>query len=144
VVLLAGGTGITPMLQMLHALLGSEEAAGTRCTLVHGARTAAELFGHATLSWWAEQYPERFAVHFVLSKEPQGSGWKGERGYIDAALLRRLCPPPAHGSVLVAVCGPPPFYSALTGPRTAPGEPAQPFQGALKDIGFTEEQTYKF
>jgi cytochrome-b5 reductase len=134
--MIAGGTGITPCIQALHAILGtpSDES---RVSLVYAAQTQEDLLAKETLDAWASSH-DRFEVTYVLSGEPASSSWSGARGFVDAELIRKHLPPPADDS-LILVCGPPPMYDALSGPRLQ-----KHLTGALADLAYRAEQVYKF
>ena len=137
VAMLCGGTGITPMLQALHALLGTADDA-TKVTVLYGSKTSADILAKATLDDWAAAHGDRLEVIHVLSDEPADSPSPFERGHITADLVRRHIPPPAdEGKVFV--CGPPAMYDALCGPRGEAG-----LGGALRDLGYAPEAVYKF
>jgi cytochrome-b5 reductase len=44
--------------------------------------------------------------------------------------------------VKVLVCGPPPMMNALSGPKE--GSKQGTLKGALKELGYSEEQVFKF
>ena len=135
--MLVGGTGIAPMLQALHAILGTADDA-TEVTILYGSRTSDNILAKATLDDWAAAHPNRLEVIHVLSDEPADSPSPFERGHITADLVRRHVPPPDdEGKVFV--CGPPAMYDALCGPR---GE--ADLGGALRDLGYAPEAVYKF
>lgn len=135
--MLAGGTGVTPMLQALHAILGSRATDATPVALALGSRTADGILARSTVDGWAAADPG-FSVEHVLSEEPEGSAWAGTRGHIDADVIRRTCPPPGSGG-LVLVCGPPRMYAALCGPRGA-----DEVTGLLGDLGYSRAEVYAF
>lgn len=135
--MIAGGTGITPMVQALHALLGTK-GDDTQVSMVFAARTADELLGKEGLDEWMATSNKRFSIEYILSNEPLKSAWKGERGRVSRALLERMLPPP-DSPCLIFVCGPPGMYAALCGPR---GEPE--LTGLLAELGYRKECVYKF
>lgn len=53
-------------------------------------------------------------VHYVVLNPTQS--WNGHKGYITPDIIKKHIPGPAD-DVLVLVCGPPPFYNALSGPK---------------------------
>lgn len=137
IIMLVGGTGIAPMLQALHALLGSP-ADDTQTTLLYSSKTQADILAKGTLDAWQAAYPHKLRVLHTLSREPAGTGWLGRNGRIDEALLREQLPPPSD-DVLVFVCGPPPMYDALCGPRTD-----KELTGLLAEMGYRAELVVKF
>ena len=128
--MLAGGTGITPMLQALHAMLGSPDDE-TEVSLVYGSKTSEGILAKDTLHEWEAEEPWRFKVTHVFSDE-------GKREFIGEDHIRRHLPSPSEDCVLF-VCGPDLMYNALCGPR---GDPE--VTGLLKKLGYAKSQVYKF
>jgi predicted ferric reductase len=98
-VLVAGGVGITPMMRMLRTLA---DRGDTRpVILLYGNKD----WDSVTFRDDLEALKSRLdlTVIHVLSKAPDG--WKGEQGYIDAALFRRCIPAP-HDRHEYFICGP--------------------------------------
>lgn len=67
VVLIAAGSGITPMV----AIAGAALAAGARVTLVYGNRSFATIMFREALDALKDRYLDRFTLIHVLSREPQ-------------------------------------------------------------------------
>ena len=67
VLLVAAGSGITPMV----AIAGAALAAGARVTLVYGNRNFASIMFRDTLDALKDRYLDRFTLIHVLSREPQ-------------------------------------------------------------------------
>jgi cytochrome-b5 reductase len=137
--MLVGGTGITPMIQALHAILGDKDA-GNNVVMFYGNKSSNDILGKTMVDSWAKEFGDRFQVHHVLSDEPSDSDWKGHRGFINRELIEKNVPGPDVGDDLIFfICGPPPMYDALTGPR---GE--DEISGVLKEMGYKKQQVYKF
>jgi cytochrome-b5 reductase len=147
ILLLAGGTGITPMIQALHAILG-DSSSTCHVTLLYGSQHQGDVLGKPLLDQWARDYADRFTWVPILSNEPDESDWEGERGFITRDLIDKYFV--SSGSdggdsqsadkIMIMVCGPPPLYKALCGPREEPKEVG----GVLKEMGYTADQVYKF
>lgn len=135
--MLVGGTGITPMLQALHAILGSA-GDSAKVGMVYGSRTVTDILAQQTLEEWARAFPEQLTVDHVLSAEPERSGWTGGRGFVTREHVVKALPPPSDDCIIF-VCGPPPMYDALCGPRDVPA-----LTGLLADMGYSAEQVVKF
>ncbi|KAG8470371.1 hypothetical protein KFE25_008792 [Diacronema lutheri] len=135
--MIAGGTGITPFVQALHAVLGSADD-DTRVSLLYGAQVEEDLLCKSTLDEWAAAYKHKFDVTYVLSNEPADSAWKGARGFVNAALCSAHLPAPSS-DCLIFVCGPAPMYNALSGAREEPE-----LKGTLAELGYKKEQVAKF
>jgi cytochrome-b5 reductase len=129
------------MIQALHAILGSQQEnnRSTKVTMLYGSKVADDILGHELLHKWAKEYPNQLQVIDVLSDEPAGSEWKGARGYIDKAMVETYFPKPSGSKFLIFVCGPPPMYNALCGPREE-----KEVKGLLGDMGYKPEQVFKF
>ena len=108
--MVAGGTGVTPMLQVAKALLKDAAAARTAVSLLFANVTEADILCRDELDALVGAHPGRFRVTYTLD-EP-GPGWGGEAGRVSAALLARALPPPGPG-VLVCRCGPGPMTKAV-------------------------------
>jgi len=100
---LAGGSGLSSPRAMILDLL--QDAQPLPITLVYGARNQAELYYHDEFLALAGQHPQ-FTYVPVLSDEPAGSDWTGQRGYVHEAAKAHfandfrgrkayLCGPPA-------------------------------------------------
>ena len=153
--MIAGGTGITPMIQALHAILGEtsdesqqQESATDEVTLLYGSRHTDDILGGEMLHHWAsltqqkQQQQKRCKFNYIdiLSDEPNDSEYDGERGFIDKEKIRKYLPPPSLGDdVIILVCGPPIMYEVLCGPRTE-----KEVTGVLGELGYTSDQVYKF
>eukprot|EP00934_Nitzschia_sp_Nitz4_P001657 Nitzschia sp. Nitz4//scaffold502_size4579//565//1422//NITZ4_009241-RA/size4579-processed-gene-0.1-mRNA-1//1//CDS//3329553594//1657//frame0 len=143
VVLLAGGSGITPIIQALNALLGTnnnEDTKDQKVTLLYGSQSSDDIIAQPLLDSWAKQFPDKFQLVHVLSNEPEGSSWAGRRGHITKELLTEFLPGGPSPDTLILVCGPPPMYGALCGPRDQPEE----ITGTLGELGYTKDHVYKF
>jgi len=100
----AAGSGITPVLSLAADILAREPR--SRFTLIYGNRSMSRtMFLEETLAL-KNRYIERFAVHFVMSREPQQTEWLN--GRIDAAKIRELARHMAEVSSAdeYLICGP--------------------------------------
>lgn len=136
IAMLAGGTGITPMIQALHAILGTTSDE-TQVTLLYGNRTAEDILLKDTLDKWVEVSNGRLKVVHVLSGESP-AGWNGNTGFITQELIAEHVAAPS-ADVQLWVCGPPPMYETLCGPRQE-----QAVTGVLAAMGYSDDQVYKF
>jgi cytochrome-b5 reductase len=141
IVMLVGGTGITPMIQALHAILG-DTSSKNQVTMLYGSRVASDILGKELIDAWDKEYSdERFTNVHILSQEPDDSSWTGMRGHINKELVEKYVPDPSVGDdLMIFVCGPPPMYDALCGPRGEQDE----IKGLLAEMGYKASQVYKF
>lgn len=102
--LIAGGSGITPMIQIISGLL-KDKADKTKIHLIFGNVTPEDIILKDELDAYAKAYPDRFKVTYVIDKAVEG--WKGPTGYVNAELIKKHIPDVATGNTKVFVCGPP-------------------------------------
>ena len=98
----------------------------------------------------ASQHPGRLDLKYVLDKPPKG--WKGTRihlftltpgetGFITAEMISKVFPK-GEDRAKVYVCGPPPQTKSLAGPKDGPRQGE--LQGALKELGYTADDVFKY
>lgn len=135
--MIAGGTGITPCLQVLEEILNNP-ADKTQVKLVFANTSSKDILLREQIDALAAK-DSRLMVQYVIDKAE--SGWKGKVGYLTAPLLKETLFAPSDDS-LVLVCGPPGFMKAVSGGKT-PDYKQGELTGALKELGFTEKNVMK-
>lgn len=107
ILMVAGGTGLAPMLSMLDNLVASGDT-GQSIHLLYGANTVDELFALGQLG----AYPDRgvrLRTEFCIV---EGSGgWDGPTGHVTKLLRHELV---NGGDADAYLCGPPPMIDAAT------------------------------
>ncbi|GAB1318017.1 hypothetical protein MFIFM68171_08227 [Madurella fahalii] len=121
--LVLGGSGITPGYALMARIL-LDEGDPTEVRAVDANRTEGDILLRDELDRFEERSRGQVRITHVLSQP--GDGWAGERGRVDAALLRRYLFPPEKGSV-VFLCGPPGMVQGVVLP-------------ALRDWGYVEDE----
>jgi ring-1,2-phenylacetyl-CoA epoxidase subunit PaaE len=120
-VLLAGGSGITPMMAIARTVLAVEPAA--RVTLVYGNRGEADIIFRAALDELAHAHAPRFVVRHVLSHPP--AEWTGGVGMLEEDVVRAELD--AMGDLgerlRFYLCGPEPMMRASHASLRARGVP---------------------
>jgi cytochrome-b5 reductase len=140
IALIAGGTGITPMYQLAREIFKNPEDK-TKVTLVFGNVTEEDILLKKELQDLENTYPQRFRAFYVLDKPP--AEWTGGKGFITKELLKTVLPEPKEGNIKLFVCGPPPMYKAISGPKVSPKDQGE-LTGILADLGYSKEQVFKF
>jgi cytochrome-b5 reductase len=123
--MIAGGTGITPMLQIIRAIVRGRAAGDkTEVDLIFANVNPEDILLKDDLDALVKE-DARFRVHYVLNNPPEG--WNGGIGFVTAemikvsislmpeallTLLQEHLPAPAH-DIKILVCGPPPMVSAM-------------------------------
>lgn len=100
--MVSGGTGITPMYQIIKANCSNPNDK-TKITLLYGSQTEHDILLKQELDELAKNN-ENFNVVYFLDKAPEG--WTGKTGYINKDALTEHFPPPAD-DVQLLLCGPP-------------------------------------
>jgi ferredoxin-NADP reductase len=119
--LLAGGSGVVPLMAMARhrALAGS----GVPARLVYSSRTLEDVIYREELDRLAAAGDGFEVVHTLTRKQPPG--WTGYARRLDAGLLRELAWPAADRP-LAFICGPTAFVEAAA--------------AALVDLGYEPER----
>lgn len=88
--MVAGGTGITPMLQIVRAIVrGRADGDNTEVDLIFANVTPQDILLKEDLDTLTKE-DSRIRVHFVLDKPPEG--WTGGVGYVTADMIT-VCSP---------------------------------------------------
>lgn len=107
VLMIAGGSGLAPILAIIEQMQQNGDARPV--TVLFGAREQKDLYALDTFERLEKNSPN-FKFVPVLSAEPAGSSWRGERGlvvdviakYKGAAQSAYLCGPPAMVDAAIA------------------------------------------
>lgn len=107
--MVAGGTGITPMYQLIRAIC-ADESDDTKVSLLYANNNEEDILLKEELDGFAMQCPEKFQVHYVLAKPPPE--WRGSSGFVTGDLMKEHLPAASEDS-RVLLCGPPPMINAM-------------------------------
>eukprot|EP00547_Thalassionema_nitzschioides_P003977 CAMPEP_0194202222 /NCGR_PEP_ID=MMETSP0156-20130528/2296_1 /TAXON_ID=33649 /ORGANISM="Thalassionema nitzschioides, Strain L26-B" /LENGTH=867 /DNA_ID=CAMNT_0038927653 /DNA_START=77 /DNA_END=2680 /DNA_ORIENTATION=- len=100
----AGGTGITPCMQVASEILRHTEDT-TQVSLIFACRVEGDLLMRSTLDEWAVTFPNKFKVHYILS-DAWSKDWKYSTGFVDKQLFEEQFHP-AGDDCYTLMCGPP-------------------------------------
>ena len=121
--MIAGGTGITPMLQVIRAII-KNPADTTEVWLVFCNQTEGDILLRKEL----EALPKnRFHLWYMLDRPP--ADWKFGTGFIQEDTLRDHLPPP-DAETMIFNCGPPPMVKSAA--------------DKLVKLGYQESQFFNF
>ena len=105
VVLLAAGSGITPMISILRYI--DDLCLETTVTLLYCVRTNSDIIFHGELEDLRRRL-KNFHYHVLLSQpHPE---WRGRRGHVSREFIADTIQKPASADFFL--CGPPPFMEA--------------------------------
>jgi len=101
--MIAGGTGLTPMLQVAEELLRTGYKG--KISLIYANVSPQDIMLKDHVDALAVKHGN-FSVHYVVDRVPAGDKWDGSVGYVTTDMLRANMPSPSDDA-LVTVCGPP-------------------------------------
>ncbi|XP_074482364.1 NADH-cytochrome b5 reductase 3 [Sebastes fasciatus] len=111
--MIAGGTGITPMLQLITDVMKDPQDQ-TVCYLLFANQTEKDILLRPELEEIQVNHPDRFKLWFTLDRAPED--WEYSQGFISEDMVREHLPPPSDDS-LILMCGPPPMIQFACNPN---------------------------
>lgn len=106
--MVAGGTGITPMLQVIRAII-KDPNDKTEMWLMFGNQTEEDILLRQEL----ELIPkDRLKLFYTLDRPP--AGWNHGAGFITQDMCKQHLPP-ADKDTMIFMCGPPLMVKAIQG-----------------------------
>ncbi|XP_057311048.1 NADH-cytochrome b5 reductase 3-like [Hydractinia symbiolongicarpus] len=125
--MIAGGTGITPMLQIIQAVLkdGNDQ---THMSLLFANQTEEDILVRDELEAIREKYPTRFSLWYTLDRPKED--WPYSTGFINEQMITDHLPG-CNDEAAILMCGPPPMINYACIPN-------------LVKLGFTEDQYFSF
>lgn len=117
--LVAGGSGITPILQVISEITTTPEDL-TKLSLIYANETENDILLREEIEELNAKYPN-IDVHLTLTHPP--ANWEGETGYVTKEMVQKYLPKPSEDSRIL-VCGPQGMKTLLI--------------DITKELGFTE------
>ncbi|EDW94200.1 NADH-cytochrome b5 reductase 3 isoform X1 [Drosophila yakuba] len=111
--MIAGGTGITPMLQLAREVLKRSDKDKTELALLFANQSEKDILLRAELDELAEKHPDQFKVWYTVDKA--GEGWQYSVGFINEDMIAAHLLP-ANDDTIVLLCGPPPMINFACNP----------------------------
>jgi cytochrome-b5 reductase len=99
--MIAGGTGITPMLQIIRAVLKNPDDK-TKISLIYANVSVEDILLKQELDELVTIYPGRFKVYYVLNNSPPG--WTGGVGFVSKAHIEEHMPK-SSDDIKILLCG---------------------------------------
>lgn len=124
--MLAGGSGITPMLQILRDVQKHSSTDFTRLALIFANQTESDILLRTELE---ELREARSLTSIAYTLDKPADDWKGEKGFVSTEMIKKYLPPPSP-STLVLICGPPPMVLNM--------------EKNLQALGYTEDMYFKY
>lgn len=102
--MIAGGTGITPMLQIMRAAF-RDAGDKSQMSLIFANQTEGDILLRDELEA-CEKDHDNFKLHYTLDRPP--AKWAYDTGFISAEMIQKHLPPPGKDTQIL-LCGPPPM-----------------------------------
>jgi cytochrome-b5 reductase len=111
--MIAGGTGITPMLQLIRDVFRRKDDR-TELSLIFANQTEEDILLRQELEAIAAEHPDQFHLHYTLDRPREG--WKYSKGFINDEMIKEHLPPPSDDTLII-MCGPPPMINFACAPN---------------------------
>lgn len=112
--MIAGGTGITPMLQLIREILTRANETTLKLALLFANQSENDILLRNELDSLAAEYPENFKVWYTV--DTASDTWTYSIGFVNADMIRDHLYPPSDQTV-VLMCGPPPMVNYAVHPN---------------------------
>lgn len=106
--MIAGGTGITPMLQLVREILTRANELHLKIALLFANQSEKDILLRDELDELAAQFPDNFKVWYTV--DTASDKWTYSTGFVNADMIRDHLYPPSKNTV-VLMCGPPPMIN---------------------------------
>lgn len=111
--MLSGGTGITPMLQLIRAII-KDPADNTQTSLLFANQTEKDILLRDELDDIAKNYPNKLKLWYTV--DTSADGWPYSTGFINADMIKNHMFPPSPDTI-VLMCGPGPMINFACTPN---------------------------
>ena len=128
--LIAGGSGITPMLQIMRDVLKRADKDNTKLWLVYANQSENDILLRNEIDELQSQHPEQLQVWYTIDRKARDEDWKYDIGFVTSDMLAAHMPPPSD-ETLILVCGPPPMLKFAVDP-------------ALDKLGYSAEMRFAY
>jgi len=102
--MMAGGTGITPMLQLIREMFRDPEDK-SEVWLIFANQTEEDILLRPELEEIKANHSDRFHLWYTLDRPPL-TDWEYSKGFISSDMVKQHLPPPEKDTFIV-MCGPP-------------------------------------
>jgi ferredoxin-nitrite reductase len=128
--MVCGGTGITPMLQVIRQVF-KDVGDTTRVDLLFANKTPTDILLKAELDELAAAH-KNLTVHYTVDDAAGAAKWDGQSGFVTAEMLSKCLPAVGkNGETQILMCGPPVMMDKAVTP-------------ALESLGFGKETYMRF
>ncbi|KAI9311884.1 hypothetical protein BX666DRAFT_1838720, partial [Dichotomocladium elegans] len=134
--MIAGGTGITPMYQLIRRILQNPDDKTKRLWLIYCNKTEEDILLKKELDALQAHHPDRLTIMYVLEET---TDTKYARGYVTEDMVRQM---EELENRMVFVCGPDGMLSHVSGQRARDFSQGS-VTGILGKMGYKSSQVFK-
>ena len=125
--MIAGGSGITPMIPIIRTVL-SNESDSTQLDLLFANKKEKDIILRDKLENRKDEFSHQYRFYYTLD-EPSDN-WNGFIGFIDSEMINNTMPAPSDDT-LILLCGPPKMISEAVRP-------------SLEKLNYSKESIFTF
>lgn len=125
--LIAGGSGIAPMYQLMQAIL-SDPNDKTKIELLFANQSEEDILLREEIEEMAKKHPDQFKFWYTVDRS--SPDWKYSTGFIDENMIKEHLPA-SEPKTAIFMCGPPPMIKFACVPN-------------LEKLNFTEDNYFKY
>lgn len=126
--MIAGGSGITPMYQLIQDICKHPEDE-TKVQLLFANQSENDILLREELETLKANHPGKLDVWFTIDKSVEPD-WQYGVGFVSEDLIAKHLPPPGEGTFIL-MCGPPPMINFACNPN-------------LDKLGYTKEMRFVY
>lgn len=112
--MIAGGTGMTPMLQLTREILTRAKETSLKLAMIFANQSENDILLRNELDELAAEHPDNFKVWYTV--DTASDTWTFSTGFVNADIIRDHLYPPSNKTV-VLMCGPPPMIKYACEPN---------------------------
>jgi len=125
--MIAGGTGIAPMLQVIRDILKKSKVDKTKIALLFANQTEKDILLRQELESLAAEHPDQLKIWYTLDRPEEG--WKYGSGFVNKDMIKEHLYKPDE-ETLILLCGPPPMIAFVN--------------TQLDELGYSKESRFKY
>ena len=128
--MIAGGTGITPMYQIIRHVVETRRGRDSLgLSLLYANQHPGDILLRTELETFHNSALNQFKLAYTVDRVEKDEKWSGHMGFVSDAMIRECMPPPSE-DVLFLLCGPPPMIKSV--------------RCILQSLGYREDRIYAF
>lgn len=104
--MIAGGTGIAPMLQLIRDVLKKSDTDKTKLALLFANQSEKDILLRDELEAEVAKHPDQFKIWYTIDKAEEG--WKYSSGFVNKDMINEHLYG-ADDETFIVMCGPPPM-----------------------------------